>query len=109
PHDNLIDQPSACNFFRPELLGEQVFLISVYAPLKKGAKEARDLILGTVRERSAKLLFLDGLRPIRDLWQDEARLREFLYELGIGLAAADCVGLLTTEDWVEELLGPPEG
>ncbi len=106
--DKLVEELSGFTFFRPELLGEPVFLISVYAPLKKGAKEARDLILGTVLERSAKLFFLDGLRPIRDLWQDEARLREFLYELGIGLAAADCVGLLTTEYPVEELLGLPE-
>src|SRR5229473_2455516 len=106
--DKLVEELSGFTFFRPELLGEPVFLISVYAPLKKGAKEARDLILGTVLERSAKLFFLDGLRPIRDLWQDEARLREFLYELGIGLAAADCVGLLTTEYPIEELLGLPE-
>src|SRR5205807_1269706 len=86
----------------------QIFLVSAYGSLEKGAKEARDLILGAVRGRSAKLLFLDGLRPIRDLWQDEARLREFLYELGIGLAAANCLGLITTEYTVEELLGLAE-
>ena len=108
PHDKLIDQLSAFNFFRPELLGEQVFLISAYAPLKKGAKEARDLILGTVRERSAKLLFIDGVRAIRDLWQDEPRLREFFYELGVGLAAADCVGLLTTAYPIGDLMAFPE-
>ena len=106
--DKLLEELSGFTFFRPELLGEQVFVISAYAALKKGAKEARDLILGTVRERSAKLLFLDGFRPIRDLWQDEARLREFLYELGIGLAAADCVGLMTTEYSLEELMRLPE-
>src|SRR5438309_6292761 len=106
--DKLIEELSSLTFFRPELLAERVFLISAYAALKKGGKEARDLILGTVRERSAKLLFLDGARAIRDLWQDEARLREFLYELGIGLAAADCVALLTTEYSLEELLGRAE-
>jgi circadian clock protein KaiC len=106
--DKLFEDLSGFTFFRPELLGEQIFLVSAYASLKKGAKEARDLILGTVRDRSAELLFLDGLRPIRDLWQDEARLREFLYELGIGLAAANCLGLITTEYPVEELMGLPE-
>ncbi|MFP2964026.1 RAD55 family ATPase [Myxococcus sp. 1LA] len=61
-----------------------------------------------MRKRGAKLLFIDGLRAIRDLWQDEARLREFLYELGIGLAAADCIGLFTTEYPLEKLLTLPE-
>jgi circadian clock protein KaiC len=108
PQDKLIDSLSGFTFFRPELLGEQVFFISAYAPLKKGSKEARDLILGTVRERSAKLLFLDGVRAIRDLWQDEPRLREFLYELGMGLGAADCVGLLTTTYQLADLMTLPE-
>ena len=106
--DKLFEDLSGFTFFRPELVGEQIFLVSAYGSLEKGAKEARDLILGTVRDRSAKLLFLDGLRPIRDLWQDEARLREFLYELSIGLAAADCLGLITTACLVEELMGLPE-
>lgn len=35
-------------------------------------------------------------------------LREFLYEIGTGLATVDCVGLLTTEYPVKELMGMPE-
>jgi len=108
PHDKLLDALSGFTFFRPELLGEQVFLISAWAPLKKGSKEARDLIIDTVHERSAKLLLLDGVRAIRDLWQDEPRLREFLYELSMGLAAVDCVGLFTTEYSVDALMALPE-
>jgi circadian clock protein KaiC len=108
PHDKLMDALSGFSFFRHELLGEKVFLVSAYASLKKGAKEARDILLQTVRERGAKLLFIDGLRAIRDLWQDEARLREFLYELGIGLATLDCVGVFTTEYPLEKLMTLPE-
>ena len=108
PHDKLLSSLTGFSFFRRELLDEKLFVISAYATLKRGAKEARELLLQTVRERKAKLLFIDGLRAIRDLWQDEAQLREFLYELGIGLAAADCVGLFTTEYPVERLLQLPE-
>jgi circadian clock protein KaiC len=108
PHDKLVDALSGFSFFRRELLGEKLFLMSTYASLKKGAKEARDLLVHTVRERGAKLLFIDGLRAIRDLWQDEAKLREFLYELGIGLSATDCVGLFTTEYPLEKLMALPE-
>ena len=108
PHDKLMEALTGFSFFRRELLGEKVFLVSAYASLKKGAKEARDVLLHTVRERGAKLLFIDGLRSIRDLWQDEAMLREFLYELGIGLAAMDCVGIFTTEYPLDKLMTLPE-
>src|SRR5215218_3554383 len=108
PHDKLLSELGGFTFFRRDLLDEKLFVISAYSTLKQGAKETRELLVRTVRERGAKLLFIDGLRAIRDLWQDEARLREFLYELGIGLAAADCVGLFTTEYPVERLLSLPE-
>ncbi|MCP3161810.1 ATPase domain-containing protein [Myxococcus qinghaiensis] len=108
PHDKLMDALSGFSFHRPELLGDMMFLISAYSALKRGAKEARDLLLQTVRERGARLLFIDGLRSIRDLWQDEARLREFLYELGIGLAALNCIGLFTTEYPLPRLMELPE-
>jgi circadian clock protein KaiC len=108
PHDKLVDALSGFSFFRRELLGEKLFLLSAYSSLKKGAREARDILLHTIRERGAKLLFIDGLRAIRDLWQDEAMLREFLYELGIGLSAMDCIGLFTTEYPIEKLMALPE-
>ena len=108
PHDKLVEQLSVFRFFRRELLGEGVFLINAYAAMKKSGKEARDLLLGAVRERGARLLVIDGMRSMRDLWQDEARLREFFYELGTGLAAVDCVGLFTTEYGVEKLMDLPE-
>jgi circadian clock protein KaiC len=108
PHDKLMGALSGFSFFQPELLGEKFFIISAYSALKRGPREARDLLLQTVRERGAALLFIDGLRSIRDLWQDEARLREFLYELGIGLAASNCVGLFTTEYPLERLMALPE-
>ncbi|RKH87833.1 DUF2075 domain-containing protein [Corallococcus sp. AB045] len=108
PHDKLMEALSGFSFFQPEVLGEKFFLISAYSALKRGAKEARELLLQTVRERGAAMLFIDGLRSIRDLWQDEARLREFLYELGIGLAASNCIGLFTTEYPLERLMALPE-
>ncbi|WP_205519788.1 ATPase domain-containing protein [Pyxidicoccus caerfyrddinensis] len=108
PHDKLVSELAGFSFFKRELLDEKLFVMSAYSTLKQGARETRDLLMQTVRKRGAKLLFIDGLRAIRDLWQDEARLREFLYELGIGLSAADCVGLFTTEYPLEKLLSLPE-
>ncbi|RKH31904.1 AAA family ATPase [Corallococcus praedator] len=108
PHDKLMSSLSSFSFFKPELLGEKLFVISAYSALKRGPKEARDLLLQTVREHKAGVLFIDGLRSIRDLWSDEARLREFLYELGIGLSAVNCIGLFTTEYPLDRLMGLPE-
>ncbi|MFY2558171.1 RAD55 family ATPase [Corallococcus terminator] len=108
PHDKLVEALSGFSFHNPELLGDKLFLISAYSALKRGAKEARELLLQTVRERGARLLFIDGLRSIRDLWQDEARLREFLYELGLGLAALNCIGMFTTEYPLPRLMELPE-
>ncbi|MFP2911964.1 RAD55 family ATPase [Pyxidicoccus sp. 3LFB2] len=108
PHDKLVSELSGFSFFKRELLDEKIFVMSAYSTLKQGARETRDLLIQTVRKRGAKLLFIDGLRAIRDLWQDEAKLREFLYELGIGLSAADCVGMFTTEYPLEKLLALPE-
>jgi circadian clock protein KaiC len=108
PHDKLVEQLSRLKFFRPDLLGEQFFLVNTYAAVKKGDKEARDLLLGAVRERSARLLVIDGLRTLRDVWQDEARMREFLYELATALAALDCVAIFTTEFTTASLLDLPE-
>ena len=108
PHDKLVSELAGFSFFQRELLDEKLFVMSAYSTLKQGARETRDLLIQTVRKRGAKLLFIDGLRAIRDLWQDEARLREFLYELGIGLSAADCVGLFTTEYPLDKLLALPE-
>ena len=108
PHDKLVEQLAGFKFFRRDLLGEPIFLINAYAAMKKSGREARDLLLGAVRERGAKLLVIDGLRSMRDLWRDEARLREFFYDLATALGAIDCIGLLTTEYSIARLLDLPE-
>lgn len=108
PYDKLVGELRAFRFFDGGALGEEVFFVSAYPWLKKGPREARELLLGSLRERKAKMLFVDGLRSVRDLWQDEAKVREFLYELSVGLTAIDCVGLLTAEYDIATLLERPE-
>jgi circadian clock protein KaiC len=108
PHEKLLASLRPLSFFDGSRVGKDIFLVSAYPWLKKGAKEARDVLIGAVRERGAKLLFIDGLRGVRDLWENESMLREFLYELGVGLNAADCIGLFTTEYTLERILELPE-
>jgi circadian clock protein KaiC len=107
-HDKLLDELRGFSFFDADRIGNEIFVLSAYPWLKKGPKEAKELLLRTMRDRKANLLFVDGLRSLRDLWQDEAKLRDFLYELSVGIAQLGGIGLFTTEYAVEKLLEYPE-
>ncbi|WP_224241634.1 ATPase domain-containing protein [Hyalangium gracile] len=104
----LLEDLSGFSFFSRARLGEELFFLSIYAWLKKGAREAREILINTVRERKARLLVVDGLRSVRDLWQDEAKLREFFYELAVGLATVDCTAIFITEYPLSKLIEFPE-
>jgi circadian clock protein KaiC len=108
PHDKLLQELTGFSFFDQSRVGDEVFFVSAYPALKKGPREARELLLGAVATRRATLLFIDGLRALRDLWRDEARLREFMYDLCVGLSAAGCNGVFSTEYALERLLELPE-
>src|SRR6185369_1961893 len=108
PHDKLIEELRGFTFFDADKLGNEIFLLAAYASLVKGPDEAKEVLLRTVRERKASLLFVDGLRSLRDLWQDESAIRKFLYDLNVGVTQADCTALLTTEYPLATLLQYPE-
>jgi circadian clock protein KaiC len=106
--DKLMAELEGFSFFDADRIGNELFVVSAYPWVQQGPKEAKDLLLKTVKERKAKLLFVDGVRSLRDLWQDEAKLRGFLYELNVGLAQLDAVALLTTEYPLRKLMEFPE-
>lgn len=106
--DKLMAELEGFSFFDADRIGNELFVVSAYPWVQKGPKEAKDLLLKTVRERKARLLFVDGVRSLRDMWQDEAKLRGFLYELNVGLAQLDAVALLTTEYPLRKLMEFPE-
>jgi circadian clock protein KaiC len=108
PHDKLLDELREFSFFDPERVGKEIFVLSAYPWVKKGPKEAKDILLKTLRDRKAKLLFVDGMRSLRDLWADEAKLRDFLYELNVGVSQHDAIALFTTEYSTEKLMEYPE-
>lgn len=107
-NDKLLDELRGFSFFNDERIGNELYLLSAYPWLRKGPKDARDVLLKEMRERQAKLLFVDGLRSLRDLWQNEAQLRDFLYELSVGIAQLDAIALLTTEYELARLMEYPE-
>jgi len=54
--DKLIEELRGFTFFDPERVGRELFLVSVYPALQKGPKEAKDLLLRTMKDRKAKLV-----------------------------------------------------
>jgi circadian clock protein KaiC len=107
-HEKLLTELQSFGFFDPDRVGRELFVLSAYPAMKKGPKEAKELLLRSIRERNAKLLVIDGLRSVRDLWQDESKLRDLLYELNVGITQLGATGLLTTEYPVEKLMEYPE-
>lgn len=104
PHAKILDSLEGFSFFKRDRIGRELVLVSVYPWLRKGVKETRELLLSSVRERKARLLVLDGLRSLRDVWRDETQIREFLSELGVGIATNDCTGIFTLEAAPERVL-----
>jgi circadian clock protein KaiC len=107
-HDKLIDELQDFSFYAPDKIGHELFIVSAYGAFQKGPKEAKELLLRTMRERKASMLIVDGLRSLRDLWHDDAMLRDFLYETGVGLSQMDAISIITTEYPLAKLMEYPE-
>lgn len=109
PHLKLLDALRDFAFFDESRVGVEVQMVSAYPYLKRGAKELKSTLLAAAREVGAKFLILDGIRALRDLWHDDAQVREFFYELGVALASMNCLGIYTAEYNTELLVGLAEG
>jgi circadian clock protein KaiC len=108
PHSKLIESLQGFDFFQREVLGREMVLLSVYPWLRKGVRETREMLLSSVRERRARFLVVDALRSLHEVWRDDSSIREFLGELGVGLASHDCTGVLTLECAPDRLLESAE-
>lgn len=104
----LIGSLRSFGFFREEVVGEQLFLVSMYSWLKRGPDDLRRELTEVARSRRARLLVIDGLRALRDVWKDEALVREFIYEMCAGLAVSGCLVLMTTEYRMNRVVEYPE-
>jgi circadian clock protein KaiC len=107
-HGKLIDGLQGFAFFQKDRLGRDFYVVSAQSWVKKGAKDLREALVLTVRERKAKLLVLDGLAALRESWKDEAQVRDLVNELGAGLSQHDCAALLTSAEALSTALSHPE-
>ncbi|HEX8701475.1 MAG TPA: ATPase domain-containing protein, partial [Myxococcaceae bacterium] len=61
----LLEDLAGFSFYNRAKVGEELFFLNIYTWLKRGAREAREILVNTVRERKARLLVVDGLRSVR--------------------------------------------
>jgi circadian clock protein KaiC len=107
-HDKLLLHTRGLSFFREELIGQQIQLISLAELLEIGPSEAEAAIIATVREQRAALVVLDGFRTMRRYLVDDLLIGHFLYSLGAKLMLAGATTLVTIEGEPESPTRYPE-
>jgi circadian clock protein KaiC len=95
PTTKLVTHLRGYEFFREDLLGSAVRLLSLQDALDRGLTEVQGVILDEVRRARVDILVIDGLRSLRGL-QDEAA-REFLYDIGTILGLQGVTTIITSE------------
>lgn len=91
----LIQHARSFAFFNENLIGKNLFLLSVYPLVKQGLEKVTDALIQAAREHEARLVVIDGLMTIRDLHPRAIERRSFIYELGATLATMDATLMVT--------------
>jgi circadian clock protein KaiC len=107
-HDKLLLHTRGLSFFREELIGERVQLVSLTELLEEGPTAAEEAIIATVREQGATLVVLDGFRTMRRYLDDDLLIGHFLYSLGAKLMLRGATTLVTIEGDPESPTRYPE-
>jgi circadian clock protein KaiC len=96
-HEKLLLHTRGLRFFREDLVGHQIQLISLAGLLEIGPTEAEAAILATAREQRAALVVLDGFRSMRRYLADDLLIGHFLYSLGAKLMLGGTTTVVTVE------------
>jgi circadian clock protein KaiC len=107
-HDKLLLHTRGLSFFREELIGQQIQLVSLADLLEVGPTEAEEAIIATMREQRAALVVLDGFRTMRRYLDDDLLIGHFLYSLGAKLMLRGATTLVTIEGETESPTRYPE-
>lgn len=95
PTTKLVTHLRGHQFFREDLLGSAVKLLSVQDALDRGLADVQGVIVDEVRRSHVDLVVIDGLRSLRGLQEDAAR--EFLYDIGTLLGLQGVTVIITSE------------
>ncbi len=94
-HAKMLRHLEPMRFFDRALVPERVYYVSGYPALRQGGPEALlDLIRGTLRDRRASVLVVDGMESLREFARGEQHVKEFVHELQAFTAMLDCTSIL---------------
>lgn len=92
----LLKHLSSFPFFEESLIGKRLFLVILHPLIAQGIDKTIDTIVQEATDRQARLVIVDGLMSVRDLFPQTTEMRAFLYRLGTSLAALGATTILTS-------------
>jgi len=94
-HDRLFSQLRSFSFFKPEVIGEELYYVSAYATMQKeGLEGLLKLLHGVVRDYQATLLILDGALDAGALARTDSHFKEFIQKLQLFAEGYGCTTLM---------------
>jgi circadian clock protein KaiC len=101
-HDKLIEYDAPMGFFDPELVGENMQILSLAELMEGGAEQTEDAIVQAARTYGAALVVLDGFASMRRLLPSSPAAARFVYSLGAKLAFLGVTTLVAVEGDVDD-------
>ena len=94
-HDRLFSQVRSFSFFKPEVIGEELYYVSAYATMQReGLEGLLKLLHGVVRNNKATLLILDGALDAGAVAQTDRHFKEFIQKLQLFAEGYGCTTLM---------------
>jgi len=90
------------SFYDETAIGRHILLESAYPLIKQGLPRVTEALVEAVKEQQARLVIIDGLMALHDLYPETPEIRTFIYELGATLAALGTTVILTSSGVPEE-------
>jgi KaiC/GvpD/RAD55 family RecA-like ATPase len=86
--EKMLRHADSFSFYDEELVDERIHVRNLYPLVGQDLDKLRGALVETVEEHDAKLLVVDGLASVRDLQDDDHRIRRFIHDLGAGARGA---------------------
>lgn len=106
PPNRILQHIEPFSFYNESLVGKRLFLLGLYPVITQGLKKVTDALTQAVKDHQARLLIIDGLTTIFDLYPQTAEVRTFIYELAAALSNMGIITVLTSSG-PGEILGHP--
>lgn len=96
-HGKMLTHIGTLNFFKPEVIPDNLFYISGYRDLKAGhLRGLLEMIKKVIKEKKATLLIIDGIQAASKSAGESMDFEEFIHELQAYSSILECTTFLLT-------------